>query len=297
MRLRSSSGRSTEGRTHAGRIYFLRASPVDSPVVIHLAGSSWCDGSYLIERSSSDLWVIEFVEAGTGTLEVDGRTCHPSAGDLYLAPFGACHRYYSSAESPWIKHWINFSGPLMPELLRLFKLEGIIHVPGFSRPELFKQALHQLRLHPQEAHSRIGPEFLMAVVSTMAADLRAADHRHRKNPEAQELRNWLDTQIFAPTPSLDEMATKISRSRGQTIRIFKSEYGETPVQYLIGRKIEAARELLRGSPVAIKRLRTSSIFRTNITSLPYSSAKPESLPAATAPGKIKQFFTDQLFIK
>ena len=79
---------------------FSGASPVDSPVVIHLAGSSWCDGSYLIERSSSDLWVIEFVEAGTGTLEVDGRTCHPSAGDLYLAPFGACHRYYSSAESP-----------------------------------------------------------------------------------------------------------------------------------------------------------------------------------------------------
>ena len=233
---------------------FSGASPVDSPVVIHLAGSSWCDGSYLIERSSSDLWVIEFVEAGTGTLEVDGRACHPSAGDLYLAPFGACHRYYSSAESPWIKHWINFSGPLMPELLRLFRLEGIIHVPGFSRPELFKQALHQLRLHPQEAHSRIGPEFLMAVVSTMAADLRAADHRHRKNPEAQELRNWLDTQIFAPTPSLDEMATKISRSRGQTIRIFKSEYGETPVQYLIGRKIEAARELLRGSPVAIKEI-------------------------------------------
>ena len=75
-----------------------------------------------------------------------------------------------------------------------------------------------------------------------------------RNPEAQELRNWLDTQIFAPTPSLDEMATKISRSRGQTIRIFKSEYGETPVQYLIGRKIEAARELLRGSPVAIKEI-------------------------------------------
>ena len=88
----------------------------------------------------------------------------------------------------------------------------------------------------------------------MAADLGVAKHNHRSSPEAQELRDWLDTLVFAPTPALDEMAARISRSRGQTIRLFRNEFGETPVQYLIGRKLEAARELLRGSPVPIKEI-------------------------------------------
>lgn len=233
---------------------FSGAPPADSPVAVHLAGSSWCDGSYSIGRSDADLWVAEFIESGTGTLTVDGQTCHPSAGDLYLVPPMSRHHYFSSADSPWIKHWVNFSGPLMPELIRLYRLDGVILVPGFSRPELFKNVLHQLRLHPQEAHTRIGPEFLMGLVATMAADLRAATRKHQPSPEAATLREWLDTLVFASAPSLDEMAMKISRSRGQTIRIFKAEYGETPVQYLIGRKLEAARVLLRGSPVAIKEI-------------------------------------------
>lgn len=235
---------------------FSGAAPADSPVAVHLAGSSWCDGSYFIERHHSDLWVAEFVESGAGTLRVDNRVCHPSTGDLYLVPPHTDHRYESSADSPWIKHWVNFSGPLMAELVRLYRLEGVIHVPHFSRPELFKNLLHQLRMHPREAHCRIVPEFLMALVVTMAADLGAAklEQRHRSSPEALELRDWLDARVFAPTPSLDDMAAKISRSRGQTIRLFRKEFGETPVQYLIGRKLEAARELLRGSPVSIKEI-------------------------------------------
>lgn len=239
---------------------FSGTPPADSPVAILLAGSSWCDGSYSIERNGADLWVAEFIESGTGTLTVEGVTCHPSAGDIYLAPPMSHHTYTSSAVSPWVKHWINFSGALMPELVRLYRLEGVCHVPNFSRPELFKNAHHQLRLHPQEAHTRIGPEFLMGLVVTMAADLRAANRKSHCSPEAAALREWLDTQIFAPAPTLQEMAAKISRSRGQTIRIFKSEYGETPVQYLIERKLETARMLLRGSPMAIKKIAEQLCF-------------------------------------
>ena len=239
---------------------FSGTAPADSPAAVLLAGSSWCDGSYAIERSGADLWVAEFIESGTGTLTVNRVSCRPSAGDLYLVPPMSRHRYSSSAESPWVKHWINFSGPLMPELMRLYRLEGVFYVPKFSRPELFKNAHHQLRLHPQEAHTRIGPEFLMGLVVTMAADRNAATHRHQPSPEAAALREWLDTLVFAPAPSLLEMAAKISRSRGQTIRIFKNEYGETPIQYLIERKLEAARMLLRGSPMAIKKIAEQLCF-------------------------------------
>lgn len=239
---------------------FSGTPPADSPMAVLLAGSSWCDGTYAIERNGADFWVAEFIESGTGMLTVNGKSCRPSAGDLYLVPPMSHHAYSSSAHAPWIKYWINFSGPLMQELVRLYRLEGVFHVPNFSRPELFKTALHQLRLHPQEAHSRIGPEFLMGVAVTMAADLHAATRKHQPSPEAAALREWLDTLVFSPAPTLEAMAAKISRSRGQTIRIFKNEFGETPVQYLIERKLETARMLLRGSPMAIKKIAEQLCF-------------------------------------
>ena len=63
--------------------------PADSPFQLRLAGVSYCDGSYRIERETADFSVVEYVERGTGTLEIDGEEFHPSAGDLYFLPEGS----------------------------------------------------------------------------------------------------------------------------------------------------------------------------------------------------------------
>ena len=86
--------------------------PADSPFQLRLAGVSYCDGSYRIERETADFSVVEYVERGTGTLEIDGEEFHPSAGDLYFLPEGSRHRYWSDAHNPWVKYWMNFGGVL-----------------------------------------------------------------------------------------------------------------------------------------------------------------------------------------
>ena len=234
---------------------FPPAPPEEAPFRLHLAGTSYCDGGYVIARPRSEnLWVLEYIECGTGTYEAGGVVTHPSAGDLYFVHAGTEHRYYSDARNPWVKHWINFSGPLVAELEKLYKLRDVLVVPGFSRPELFPELLHQLRLHPEQTHSRLGPEFLMAVVTTMAADLAAAHPQPAVSETGIRLRDRLDRGVFGKAPSLDELAALAARSKVQTIRIFKRDFGETPAQYLIRRKIAAACELLRSSSGMIKEI-------------------------------------------
>ncbi len=234
---------------------FPPPAPPDSPFQLRLAGTSYCDGSYLIARRNSGDWVIEFVERGRGTLEVDGRTCHPEAGDLYFVPAGSTHRYWSSAEEPWVKHWMNFSGELIRELVRLYRLESVLLVRNFSRPELFKEALRRFRRHPEIIHSQTGPEFLTAAITTMAADLAAAAEAPPKHSEqGMQLRSILEAAVFETGPTLDDLATAISRSKVQAIRIFKRDFGETPGQYLLNRKLEAARELLRNTTCPLKEI-------------------------------------------
>lgn len=228
--------------------------PADTPFQLRLAGVSYCDGSYRIEREYADFSVVEYIERGTGTLEIAGRQFHPSAGDLYFVPEGYRHRYWSDAREPWVKYWMNFSGELGRELRRIFRVEQTFLVRNFSRPELFFDALYQFRNHPEFIHSRTGPEFLTAVIAAMAADRAGNTVQNRVSEEGEKLRTRLDAAVFGPTPPLEELAAAVSKSRAQTIRIFRRDFGETPLQYLLNRKMEAARELLASTRTPLKEL-------------------------------------------
>ena len=111
-----------------------------------------------------------------------------------------------------------------------------------------------LRKHPEFIHTRTGPEFLTAVITTMAADLAGAAGKPAISEEGELLRARLDAAVFGTVPSLEELAVAISKSRAQTIRIFRRDFGETPLQYLLDRKMEAARELLASTRTPIKEL-------------------------------------------
>ncbi len=231
---------------------FPPPAPAGTPFQLLLAGTSHCNGNYLVARSRPRLWVLEYVECGTGTYETEGRTVHPSAGDVYFVHAGTNHRYYSDAKNPWVKHWINFTGPLVAELEKLYGLQDVILAPAFSRPELFLDLLRHLRLHPERSHSQLGPEFLMAVLTTIASDSVSARRRQPVSEIGECLRHHLDQCICSKRPTLAELATLAMRSEVQTIRIFKRDFGETPSQYLMRRKIDAACELLRSTTETVK---------------------------------------------
>ena len=61
-------------------------------------------------------------------------------------------------------------------------------------------------------------------------------------------------------PSLAEMGRLLHRSEIQTTRIFRRDFGETPYQYLLKRKLAAAQELLHCTRRTIKQISTDLHF-------------------------------------
>ena len=51
-----------------------------------------------------------------------------------------------------------------------------------------------------------------------------------------------------------ETAGQIYRSPSQAIRIFKREYGMTPIDYLLGQRVETAKLLLRNTNLQVKEI-------------------------------------------
>ena len=235
---------------------FPPAADPRSPFRLHLAGSSYCDGTYRIDKRKQDFYfVFEYIERGRGTLMIDDMEYAPEAGDVYIVPNSGRCSYWSSAEDPWVKHWFNVSGPLVTELLRLYSLENIHLVRHFSRPELFTEGLQKLRLHPELAHLPLGPEIISSIIAQIADDvLTRQDVNQSISDEGRLLREFLEKQIFQPMPSLAEMARLLRRSEIQTTRIFRRDFGEPPYQYLLKRKLAAAQELLHGTRRTIKQI-------------------------------------------
>ena len=65
--------------------------------MIEMAGKSWCDGTYLINRKNSKIWVIEYIISGKGTvkdIENPEKEYYPQADDIYLLSAGKNHFYF-----------------------------------------------------------------------------------------------------------------------------------------------------------------------------------------------------------
>ena len=80
-----------------------------------LAGISYCDSSYKVERADYNHYVIEHVLDGEGVLEADGQIYELKAGDTYFLYRGKGHKYYCR-DNFWNKIWIVVDGGLAEAL-------------------------------------------------------------------------------------------------------------------------------------------------------------------------------------
>lgn len=222
-----------------------------SPFNVQLAGISWCDGSYRIRRSVSPMYVMEYVVKGRGYLDNGSEMFYPEAGDIYIVHENTPHEYGSSAEDPWEKIWFNVEGPLMREMINCYGLTGMWHLPQCDLHDLFHAGLEELRRQPDNVHD-VAAEIILKIIQAVSRHLKATGtNSQRISPEGRKLKNMLDHGVMQ-NPSTSDMAAHIGRSVSQTIRIFKRDWGITPYQYLLDKRIQLAKLLLSNSVKSVK---------------------------------------------
>jgi len=64
----------------------------------------------------------------------------------------------------------------------------------------------------------------------------------------------LDNHLRLPTPELAELGGEVDLSAARVLQVFKKRFGISPVQYLLGRKMELAADLLRQSALSVKEI-------------------------------------------
>lgn len=232
---------------------FQSNPPEDYPFFIQMTGISYCDGTYKIERRKSTHYVFEYIIKGEGTVTINGETFHPVEGDIYILPIGSSHTYFSDSSNPWTKIWFNAYGPVIDSLMHAYRLSTVYHVRGLDIKELFYRLLQTAQTPDEPVRAILNKASLVfheIILKISGAVTPAALHI---SAEALKLRDYLDKHMEEKV-SILKLSEAIYRSPSQTIRIFKKEFGVTPYDYLLKKRIETAKLLLLNTNLQVKEI-------------------------------------------
>lgn len=226
------------------------------PFNILMCGKSYCDGTYKITRPNSQLCCMEYICKGTGYVSVGDVTFKASAGDIYILPIGKDHFYYSNDKNPWEKIWFNINGSFVKNTIVAYRIGNLYHIKGLNLKSLFDDFLTHAEIIKQSNSATYNfdtcaTDFLK-IVQSISSHIEVQGKIAPIN-KAELLKNKIDS-LTDFSLSFDEILKEFFYTKSHLIRVFKNAYGITPYNYLLERKINIAKLLLKNTVMSISEI-------------------------------------------
>jgi AraC-like DNA-binding protein len=220
------------------------------------AGHTWGPGI-------RDHYLIHLVVAGKGTFQAAGRTWELHPGDLFLASPSQLVAYTADAEQPWEYCWVGFNGACAHTLVSQLPFTDAEPVHHTKNPDGLRQVLGDLFRargpEPQDEAAMVGYLYLF-----MAALMRETPDRKPRaaNSATQYVLNAIKFIQFnySHNISIDDVARSVGVSRSHLYRVFMSNVGKSPIDYLTEYRINEACKLLRSGDLSIAEVAVSVGF-------------------------------------
>ncbi len=221
-----------------------------NPFEAALIGVSYCSGKYHIKRKNSPYTVVEYIVDGEGYVLKDGEFCLAVKDQIYICPANTPHDYYSSADKPWSKIWMNIYGSIPIFVLKEYGLSGTVIADGKSLKPLFEEvkALVYSEKNNKECRDEITSLFMK-----IANGLFLLKKQEEHSSEAGMLKMYLDNNLNRIV-SNSELASHIFRSPDYCVKLFKAKFGTTPYNYQLEQKIKTACKMLIQTDISIAEL-------------------------------------------
>jgi AraC-like DNA-binding protein len=220
------------------------------------AGHTWGPGI-------RDHYLIHLVLAGKGTFQTAGRTWDVQSGDLFLAVPNQLIAYTADAEQPWEYCWVGFNGACAHALVSQLPFTDDEPVHHTKDPEGLRRALseifHARGPEPQDEAAMVG--YLYLFMAALMKETR--DHKPRAASSAnQYVLNAIKYIQFnySHDISIDDVAASVGISRSHLYRVFMSNMGKSPIDYLTEYRINEACKLLRSGSLSIAEVAVSVGF-------------------------------------
>lgn len=246
-----------------------------APLIIECFGITFPDKNYSIKRTSSNYFIIEYIVDGIGHLKTKSHQYVLTKGNAILLKPHSSHYYYSDANNPYKKYWINFSSDIFNQIINEYGLDEIDVFKNVDLSDEFSVLFH---LEKQSTKNDRIYKQASAIIFKMIMKLaETVNKKPKESSLAIEIQNKLDDAITSNI-SIESICADLYISKSKLMREFKKYYKQTPHQYLLNRKISYAKTLLRNTNYPIKSISDrlnfadehyfSNVFRSKTSKTP-----------------------------
>ncbi|OGV39589.1 MAG: hypothetical protein A2020_02675 [Lentisphaerae bacterium GWF2_45_14] len=204
----------------------------------------------IIQRTNYECCTVEFIFEGRGFLEINGFSFAPGPDSIYILHKNSNHRYWPDFADPWKKIFFVIDGEFMEEIFRAYRFENVYHLPGCGQLRGYFDEMMQLGNDTDSIHSHASIIF-HKILGEANGILHGAEQA--LPDDVARLKKMLDSGTEEKV-NLGDLCLKLHRSSAHMVRCFKSYLGITPYDYLMQKKVEAARLLLHHSYLSIKEI-------------------------------------------
>lgn len=243
-------------RTKKEEIFYISTRPYKTtdPLFVESMGISYPDKDYYMERKRDGntlftVFVFEYVISGKGYIECDGETYSVSQGDLYLLGDQHSHKYYPDKDDPFEKTWINVRGKFPAALIEAYACNKPVVIKKTDASGVFEKLRSSATsgMSYDEWHALTAVCLTELVVSLAGSSSKGADCIEEK------IKFYIDSKTRANV-TVASLASTFHLSEPYLISIFRDKFGITPKQYILQKKIEAAKKLLTKGHAEIKEI-------------------------------------------
>ncbi len=232
----------------------------NTPLIVDCAGITHPLSNYFIKRSDSNFYVFEYIIDGKGYLIYDDKRFELLKGDFFLLEPHTRQYVYSDKFDPMHKYFVVFYCDMMQTVLQELDLAGVTLFSGFNAQAEMAQICELVKNVPN--NDQIAFPVLHLIMDLL---LRLA--QHRRNAEvsitvsetASKTKQILDDSLTVPI-DITAVSKTLFRSRSSVNREFIRAYGISPYQYLLNKRIELAKNLLKNTDYSVKDIAAILVF-------------------------------------
>lgn len=226
----------------------IKAYPSDYLIGINNCGEIHADEELHICRSAgrNDYQLI-YVAGGYCVITINGTVQIAAQGDCILYRPGETQDYQLSQKAETHTYWVHFNGNICKSLLERLSLQNICIIKAEKLREIeYHMAGICKHFHLKAPGSEVICSGLMQTVLGLLSNEACGKQQFDSNKKADRI-SELISQIKA-TPNLkisvSECADFCHMSKPHFTRIFRRTTGASPMQFLLGIRVERAKELL-----------------------------------------------------
>lgn len=226
-------------------------------------GHEYCSPRHTWGPGVRDHYLIHLVVAGKGQYQVGDTVFDLVPGDLFLVKPSQLITYIADEDDPWEYYWVGFNGAFANRLVQQAPFTDARPVHHCKDPQALRDTLYQIYLSrgPEPQCEAFMTGYLYLFMAQLMKEAQDAMPNVGNSSSQYVLSAIKYIQFnYSHDISVDDIAKAVGVSRSHLYRVFMSNVGQSPIDYLTDYRIAEACSLLKTTTLSIAEIAVSVGF-------------------------------------